>query len=96
MAESSPSRNPAAKRVQEFQAVILTESCDGDGLYPLTERTPPALLPVANRPLLSFQLELLERAAGFQTVFVLATETYLAQLSRYVSELYKGALKSFV
>ena len=40
MAESSPSRNPAPKRVQEFQAVILTESCDGDGLYPLTERTP--------------------------------------------------------
>ena len=93
MAESSPSRNPAPKRVQEFQAVILTESCDGDGLYPLTERTPPALLPVANRPLLSFQLELLERAAGFQTVFVLATETYLAQLSKYVSELYKGALQ---
>ena len=77
----------------EFQAVILASGNDGDNLYPLTEHAPPALLPVANRPLLSFQLELLERAAGFQTVFVLATETYLAQLSKYVSELYKGALQ---
>ena len=82
MAESSPSRNPAPKRVQEFQAVILTESCDGDGLYPLTEQLPTALLPVANRPLISFQLELLARSNSFSEVLVLTTERWLPRLRR--------------
>ena len=59
--------------VVEFQAVVLASVSDGDGLYPLTEELPQALLPVANRPLISFQLELLERSQSFSQVLVLTT-----------------------
>ena len=52
------------------QAVIMASCSDGENLYPLTEQMPSVLLPVANRHLLSFQLELLERAAGFKQVSV--------------------------
>ena len=52
------------------QAVIMASCSDGENLYPLTEQMPSVLLPVANRHLLSFQLELLERAACFKQVSV--------------------------
>ncbi|CAN0543187.1 unnamed protein product, partial [Ectocarpus sp. 8 AP-2014] len=43
------------------QAVIL--ACeDGKRLYPLTQDVPAPLLPVLNKPLLHYQLELLEKA----------------------------------
>lgn len=43
------------------QAVVL--ACeDGARLYPLTQDYPAALLPVLNKPLLQYQLELLEKA----------------------------------
>ena len=77
----------------EFTAVVLASVSDGDGLYPLTENIPPALLPVANRPLLSFQLEMLERAMSFSQVLVLTTERWLPLLSTWVSEQYKGPLE---
>lgn len=45
------------------QAVVL--ACeDGRRLYPLTQDCPAPLLPVLNKPLLHYQLELLEKA-GF-------------------------------
>lgn len=48
----------------EFQAVILAGG-EGANLHPLCdENQPEALLTVANRPLIQFQLELLEKA-GF-------------------------------
>ena len=79
----------------EFQAVVLASVSDGDGLYPLTEAIPPALLPVANRPLLSFQLEMLERSQSFSQVktLVLTVERWLPLLSTWVSEHYKGSLE---
>ena len=51
----------------EFQAVVLADHDDGSGtrLYPLLESTPKSLLPVAGRPLISYQLALLERS-GFK------------------------------
>ncbi|KAL1507917.1 hypothetical protein AB1Y20_007522 [Prymnesium parvum] len=75
------------------QAVILASGTEGDNLGILTEELPPALLPVANRPLLSFQLELLEQARGFRQVLVLTFERWLSRLSTYISEHYKGALQ---
>eukprot|EP00966_Prymnesium_polylepis_P313985 7255717-Prymnesium_polylepis.1 len=59
---------------QAEQAVILASGNDGDNLGILSEDGSPALLPVANRPLLSFQLELLEQARGFRQVLVLTIE----------------------
>ncbi len=53
----------------EFQAVVLADHDDGSGtrLYPLLESTPKSLLPVAGRPLIAYQLALLERS-GFKEV----------------------------
>lgn len=47
----------------ECQAVILAGGT-GTALYPVTDTVPKPLLPVAGRPLLLYQLELLEHA-GF-------------------------------
>lgn len=75
------------------QAVILASGTEGDNLGILTDELPPALLPVANRPLLSYQLELLEQARGFRQVLVLTFERWLSRLSTYISEHYKGLLQ---
>ena len=77
----------------EFQAVLLASISDGDGLFPLTEQLPTALLPVANRPLLSFQLELLARSGSFSQVIVLTIARWLPLLSTWVSEHYRGPLQ---
>ena len=66
----------------EFQAVILASCNDGEDLYPLTERTPLPLLSLANRPLLSLQLEMLERAAGFTEARAEIVATLCAPMSR--------------
>jgi NDP-sugar pyrophosphorylase family protein len=42
-------------------------------MFPLVDRTPKCLLPVANRPMLSFQLEFLERP-GFSNCLVISHE----------------------
>ena len=59
----------------EFQAVVLADHDDGSGtrLYPLLESTPKSLLPVAGRPLIAYQLALLERS-GFTEVRALSTQ----------------------
>jgi len=75
------------------QAVILASCSDGENLYPLTERMPSVMLPVANRHLISFQLELLEKAAGFKHVLVVTEERWLTRISTYVAETYTGPLK---
>ena len=63
------------------QAVIMASCSDGENLYPLTEQMPSVLLPVANRHLLSFQLELLERAAGFKQVSVASSTSSTSSTS---------------
>lgn len=77
----------------EFQAVILASISDGDTLAPMTNTLPLALLPVANRPLISYQLELLARSHSFKQVLVLTTDRWLPQLSTWVTESYKGPLQ---
>jgi len=73
--------------------VILASANDGDNLYPLTDAQPLPLLPVANRPILSYQLEMLERAHGFTEVLIVTYESNLPQLHAYASEVYKGPLR---
>ena len=46
--------------VQEFQVIIFAGGA-GNRMYPLTEGIPKNMLSVSNRPLISYQLELLER-----------------------------------
>jgi translation initiation factor eIF-2B subunit gamma len=50
--------------VHDFQVVILPGG-KGRRMHPLNEDLSKGLLPVANRPLISYPLELLERA-GFR------------------------------
>ena len=47
----------------EFQAIILAGG-RGSRMYPLTENIPKALLPVANKPLIWYPVNYLERV-GF-------------------------------
>ena len=50
--------------MQNCLAVILAAG-RGSRMYPLTEECPKCLLPVANRPLIWYPVQLLERS-GFQ------------------------------
>ena len=58
----------------EFQAIILTQGGD-NVLYPLCEEIPKSLIPIANRPLLLYQLRLLEKA-GFEDIILVVSEQY--------------------
>jgi translation initiation factor eIF-2B subunit gamma len=51
----------------EFQAVILAAG-HGSRMTDLTAKTPKALLPIANLPMIWYPVQLLERA-GFQGAF---------------------------
>lgn len=57
-------------RIEEYQAIVFAGGA-GSKLYPLPSDTmPKSLLPIANRPLISFQLDLLENSqfSGVQHV----------------------------
>ena len=53
-------------RFPEYQAVIIVDNDDGR-LFPLTEGCPKCLLPVANRRLLAYQLDLLSKSGALGT-----------------------------
>lgn len=76
---------------QEFAVVILAGGMGSVSLYPLAEQRPKVMLPIANRPLLSYPLELFE-SAGFRDVIVLTYEAAASPISQYVQQ-YKGKLK---
>eukprot|EP01133_Synstelium_polycarpum_P009751 gene9751-11387_t len=76
----------------EFQVILLSIDTLNAKLAPIDENLPHAMLPVANRPLISYQLELLERA-GFQSVLVVLNEFSQAKISPYVTEIYKGKIE---
>jgi len=84
--------------MSEFQVVIIaTDKGIGNAkLGPIDDHLPHCLLPVANRPLISYQLELLEKA-GFQTkntpVLMLVSESSQGKIKQYVSEIYKGNIE---
>ncbi|PRP86805.1 hypothetical protein PROFUN_05022 [Planoprotostelium fungivorum] len=75
----------------EFQVVILAGGT-GSRLTPLSEGLTKPMLPVANRPLISYQLELLERV-GFTEAIILTNMETMKALDKYVGEIYKGELK---
>jgi len=74
----------------EFQAIVLADHDDGSStrLYPLIESTPKSLLPCAGRPMLAYQLALLERN-GFKDAIVVTTEKAREQLHSF-DEIRKG------
>jgi translation initiation factor eIF-2B subunit gamma len=73
-----------ASSKSEFQVVILAGGTN-HRMLPLTEKCPKAMLPVANQPLLEFQLELVRRA-GFSEVIVVTTHEHKAQVDGVVEK----------
>uniref|UniRef100_A0A8C4WYE4 Translation initiation factor eIF2B subunit gamma n=1 Tax=Eptatretus burgeri TaxID=7764 RepID=A0A8C4WYE4_EPTBU len=65
----------------EFQAVLLAGG-RGSRLTELTASVPKPLLPVGNRPMIWYPLNLLERA-GFEEVIVIATKEVRNQLNTF-------------
>lgn len=63
---TSPHNEPQPQpKPKPNQAVILADvDLSAQTLYPLTHDLPKSLLPLANRPLLQYQLDLLQ-ASGF-------------------------------
>eukprot|EP01127_Copromyxa_protea_P024528 TRINITY_DN9718_c0_g1_i1.p1 TRINITY_DN9718_c0_g1~~TRINITY_DN9718_c0_g1_i1.p1 ORF type:complete len:449 (+),score=104.78 TRINITY_DN9718_c0_g1_i1:1-1347(+) len=82
--QSSSSPPQAAKRlIHDFQIVILAGG-SGRGLRPMTsDQMPKALLPVANRVLLSYQLEFVSKL-GFPEVIVVTTERYEDAIQQFL------------
>lgn len=77
-------------KVIEYKVVILSGGT-GSSMYPLTEDIPKALLPIANRPLISYQLELLEKC-GFEEAIVVTLDSHTAKITQFISEVYKGKI----
>lgn len=83
----SPSPMPpgSERRVLEYQAIILAGS-DPALLYPLLQdRQCLALLPVANKPLLYYQLRTLEKA-GFAECIVAVEESFRKPINDYLAK----------
>uniref|UniRef100_A0A7S0S6S1 Translation initiation factor eIF2B subunit gamma n=1 Tax=Chlamydomonas leiostraca TaxID=1034604 RepID=A0A7S0S6S1_9CHLO len=75
-----------------YQAIVLAGG-DDKRLYPLTTGTVKALLPVANRPLLSYPLKSLADA-GLKHVFVVVSgEKPAASIQAWINQEYSGADK---
>ena len=74
----------------EFTAIILAGY--GGSLYPLTEpeNVPKALLPIANKPMISYPLTWLEQA-GITTVIIVCQEEAESKISHWVKNGWKGS-----
>lgn len=68
----------------EFQAIILAGG-KGTRLYPMTDGVPKCMLPVANHPLLYYQLRLLEIKCVLALVFGCCLASWIANFSDLAS-----------
>jgi translation initiation factor eIF-2B subunit gamma len=68
-------------RLGEFQAIVLAGGA-GVRLLPLSDRFPKSLLPVANRPLLWYPLDMLTKS-GFTEIIVVVSDAQSAAVSEY-------------
>mmetsp|Transcript_18233 Transcript_18233/g.70475 ORF Transcript_18233/g.70475 Transcript_18233/m.70475 type:complete len:439 (+) Transcript_18233:2930-4246(+) len=78
----------------DFQAVVLAGNSQASAarMYPLCDgRLPKVLLPVANRPLIAYQLEMLEQC-GFTEAIVVFDQTNSDMLTSYLEGQYSGGL----
>ncbi|KAG1436430.1 hypothetical protein G6F56_013560 [Rhizopus delemar] len=78
-------------RVSEFQAVILAGYGSSNRLYPISEEDnlPKALLPVGNKPVISYTLEWLEKAGIHEAIVVgNATQKLSAYLRGYTGNVH--------
>ncbi|KAJ1678261.1 Translation initiation factor eIF-2B subunit gamma, partial [Spiromyces aspiralis] len=73
----------------EFTAVVLAGR--GNSLFPLTEDSnlPKALLPVANRPMISYVINWLE-AGGIKDILVVTCRKSEQPIAKYLREMHEG------
>ncbi|CAO3662019.1 unnamed protein product [Umbelopsis vinacea] len=83
------------QKLQEFQAIVLAGYGSSNRLYPIIEEDnlPKALLPVANKPLISYTLDWLEKA-GITDAIVLTQAMGNAQqkIAAYLARGYQGGV----
>jgi len=77
--------------VFEFQAVIMAGGL-GNRMYPMTSGHPKCMLPLVNRPLLSYQMEILERS-GFAVAIAVILKNEEQAVQKFLADEYKGQLK---
>mmetsp|Transcript_4173 Transcript_4173/g.6834 ORF Transcript_4173/g.6834 Transcript_4173/m.6834 type:complete len:550 (-) Transcript_4173:78-1727(-) len=77
-------------RGPEFQVVFIIDYDDGR-MFPLTEDCPKCLLPVGNRKLLSYQLDMLAMS-GIAEVYIVAPREYEAKLSHFLGEYIRDSM----
>jgi NDP-sugar pyrophosphorylase family protein len=81
----------AESRKTSYQAIIVVEQDDGR-VYPLVDDAPKCLLPLANRKLLAYQLDVLAKS-GVMEVYIVAPAEYQIHLSQFLSEYMREALE---
>ncbi|KAI8079620.1 nucleotide-diphospho-sugar transferase [Gilbertella persicaria] len=82
-----PKHHHHHQRISEFQAVILAGFGSSNRLYPISEEEnlPKALLPVGNKPVISYTLEWIEKAGIHDVIVVVqATGNAPQKLSAYL------------
>lgn len=66
-----------------YQVIIVVTYDDGR-LFPLTEDSPKCLLPIANRPLLSYQLDVIKQS-GATEIYIVTPQEYHSQLTQFAA-----------
>ncbi|KAG2226768.1 hypothetical protein INT45_005733 [Circinella minor] len=82
-------------KLSEFQAVVLAGYGSTNRLYPISEEdnVPKALLPVANKPIISYTLDWLEKAGIHDAILLVqASGTTHQKLSGYIARGYQGSV----
>uniref|UniRef100_A0A7S0H794 Translation initiation factor eIF2B subunit gamma n=1 Tax=Amorphochlora amoebiformis TaxID=1561963 RepID=A0A7S0H794_9EUKA len=78
----------------EFQAILLAGGA-GNRMYPLPEKTAKCLLPVCNRPLITYQLRMLENT-GLKECIVVVTEHTAQQVSSFLNEKFECKIRCII
>lgn len=86
-------------RSPEYQAVIIVDHNDGR-LFPLTENVPTCLLPIANRKLLAYQLDMLSKSnvvgKCYLRQFPYSLTNFVLETFIVAAEEYETMLKQFL
>lgn len=80
------------KYLQSPLQVIIVVDYDDGRMFPITEDVPKCLLPIANRPILAYQLDILEKS-GATDVFVVCPNEFASKISQFLIENNKSLMK---
>lgn len=70
-------------RGPDYQVIIVVDNDDGR-MFPLTEDLPKCMLPIANRPIIAYQLDLLSKYKAAE-LFVVVSEEFAAGVSEFLA-----------